>query len=63
MAPPNIVMYEGNCALKLDTNDILSTSRRVSSDEVNIWLEKNKSAMEKLSIEAPMDWAEACMGG
>ena len=51
-------MYNGNCAMKFDTDEVSDKMGTMSVASVNKWLDKNVERMQQLSIMEPACWLE-----
>lgn len=52
-------MYNGNCALKIDSSQINTEKKmEINPEVVNMWLSSNLKRMNTRTIKQPSNWAE-----
>ena len=52
-------MYNGNCALKLDSSkEDVEKKMEINPNVVNMWLSSNLKKMKMRTIKQPSNWAE-----
>lgn len=52
-------MYNGNCALKIDSPlEDVEKKMEINPDVVNMWLSSNLKRMKMRTIQQPSNWAE-----